>query len=166
MNPSYWALGISLTLMIAIITSAYRFGVWRGKVDNDRTSFKEFMSEVRADIKLILTRLPPTPTTSASPIRLTDLGEHISNSIDAKNWAIKTAQELVGETNDMDAFEIQDFSFKHAKVFDPDEALLGKMRETAFESGIDLSGVRNVLGVVLRDELLQMNNLQHSSLDK
>ena len=80
--------------------------------------------------------------------------------------AIKTAQELVGETNDMDAFEIQDFSFKHAKEFDPDEALLGKMRETAFESGIDLSGVRNVLGVVLRDELLQMNNLQHSSLDK
>ena len=90
MNPSYWALGISLTLMIAVITSAYRFGVWKGKVDNDRTSFKEFMSEVRADIKLILTRLPPTTTTSASPIRLTDLGEHISNSIDAKGYKNST----------------------------------------------------------------------------
>ena len=166
MNPSYWALGFSLTLMIAVITSAYKFGVWKGKVDNDRTSFREFMNEVRADIKLILTRLPPTTTTSASPIRLTELGERISNSIDAKNWAIKTAQELVDETKDMDSFEIQDFSFKHAKAFDPDEALLENMREAPFESGIELSGVRNVLGVVLRDELLQMNNLQRSLLDK
>ena len=53
MNPSYWALGISLTLMITVITSAYKFGVWKGKLDNDRTSFREFMNEVRADIKLI-----------------------------------------------------------------------------------------------------------------
>ena len=166
MNPSYWALGISITLMIAVITGAYNFGVWKGKLDNDRTSFKEFMSEVRADIKLILTRLPPTPTTSESPIRLTDLGERISNSIDAKYWAIKKAQELVDKTKDMDSFEIQDFSFNYAKALDPDEALLEKMREAAFESGIDLSGVKNVLGVVLRDEFLKLNNLQHSSLDK
>ena len=166
MNPSYWALGISITLMIAVITGAYNFGVWKGKLDNDRNSFKEFMSEVRADIKLILTRLPPTPTTSESPIRLTDLGERISNSIDAKCWARNKAKELVDKTKNMDSFEIQDLSFNYAKELDPDGALLEKMREAAFESGIDLSGVKNVLGVVLRDELLKLNNLQHSSLDK
>ena len=65
----------------------------------------------------------------------------------------------------MTPFQIQTLSFDHVKSFEPDETLLYKMQESAFESGIDLEGVKNVLGVELRDCLLRMNKLTHSSLD-
>lgn len=127
MNPAYWALGISITLGITAITFAFKFGNWHGKVNSELASFREFINEVRADIKQILNRLPQTPTTSASPIRLTELGERISYRIDAKNWAKATARNLIDETKDMDSFLIQEFSFDHAKTIDPDDELLEKM---------------------------------------
>lgn len=70
------------------------------------------------------------------------------------------AEDLIGQTEGMNPFEIQTISFDYARQFEPDGALLTKMQESAIEGGIDLEGVRNVLGVELRDRLLQLNNLQ------
>ena len=85
MNPTYWALGLSATVVIAAISFAYKYGKWQGEVDNDRNNFKEFIKEVRSDVKEILSRLPAKPISSSSPIRLTELGERISKKIDAKS---------------------------------------------------------------------------------
>ena len=148
-----------LTAILALIAAAFKFGSWYGEVNSDRILFKEFMAEVRKDINNILIRLPPLPTTGESPIRLTELGEQISKDIDAKDWAAEMARELIGQTEGMNPFEIQTISFDHAKKFEPDDALLTKMQLSAFESGIDLDGVRSVLGVELRDCLLQLNKL-------
>lgn len=160
-----------LTAILALIAAAFKFGSWYGEVNSDRILFKEFMAEVRKDIEElrknieeiriqinnILIRLPTLPTTGESPIRLTELGERISKDIDAKDWATEMARELIGQTEGMNPFEIQTISFDHAKKFEPDDALLTKMQLSAFESGIDLDGVRSVLGVELRDCLLQLN---------
>ncbi len=155
-----------LTAILALIAAAFKFGSWYGEVNSDRILFKEFMAEVRKDIdeirnqiNNILIRLPTLPTTGESPIRLTELGERISKDIDAKDWATEMARELIGQTEGMNPFEIQTISFDHAKKFEPDDALLTKMQLSAFESGIDLDGVRSVLGVELRDCLLQLNKL-------
>ena len=155
-----------LTAIFALIAAAFKFGSWYGEVNSDRILFKEFMAEVRKDIdeirnqiNNILIRLPTLPTTGESPIRLTELGERISKDIDAKDWATEMARELIGQTEGMNPFEIQTISFDHAKKFEPDDALLTKMQLSAFESGIDLDGVRSVLGVELRDCLLQLNKL-------
>ena len=52
-NPLvYWiALGIAGLI--------FGIGAWVGAVNADRRSFKEFMTEVRDDLKKILARLPP-----------------------------------------------------------------------------------------------------------
>ena len=122
------------------------------------------IGELHKRIDHIFTRLPPLPTAGESPIRLTELGERISNHTGAKDWAAEKAQELIGQTEGKNPFEIQTISFDYAKQFEPDDVILTKMQESAFEAGIDLEGVRNVLGVELRDRLLQLNNLQ-SALD-
>lgn len=133
MNSAYWALGISVTVVIAVITFAYKFGKWQGEVDGDRKRFNNFIEEIRKDIKNILSRLPPSPTTSASPIHLTQLGERISKNLDAESWAEKIAKEMVDQTLDMDSLQIQEESFKKAKSFEPDETLLKNMRNSAFQ---------------------------------
>lgn len=166
MNPTYWALGLSVTLVLAGFTFAYKFGKWQGEVDNDRNNFKEYMKEVRSDIKEILSRLPAKPISSSSPIRLTELGERISKKIDAKSWAKNTAQEMIEETEGMDSLKIQEESFNKAKNFEPNETLLQNMRDSAFQEGIDLEGVKDVLGVELRDQLLAIHGKTKESLDK
>lgn len=143
-----------------------KFIRWTAVVDADRKEFREFMTEIREDVKKILLRTQPTPIATSSPIRLTDLGETISNHINAKSWAKTEADNLLEKTRGMDSLEIQTLSFDHAENHEPNDLLLSKMQESAFESGIDLLGVRKVLGVELRDRLLQLNNLTHSSLDK
>ena len=66
----------------------------------------------------------------------------------------------------MDSLQVQELSFEKAREFQPDEVLLKKMRESAFQEGIKLEGTSDVLGVELRDRLLQLNSLTRSSLDK
>ena len=56
--------------IIAVIAFVVGIGYGVGQVNSDRTAFKTFMSEVRDDIKMILSRLPAKPFDSASPIRL------------------------------------------------------------------------------------------------
>ncbi len=145
---------------------AYKFGLWKGEVDNDRANFNDFMKEVRSDIKQLLTRLPEKPLSSSSPIRLTELGERISQSIDAKSWAEETAKKLKSDTEHSDPFEIQQKSFDEAKNFEPDEILLKKMRNSAFQEGIDIDDVKDVLGVELRDRLLSLHGIAKDSLDQ
>ena len=162
MTSAYVGLAISITALLAVIALIFKFGSWYGEVNSDRNKFSNFIEEIRKDIKEILSRLPPSPTTSSSPIQLTELGKQISENIDAKSWAEKFAQELFEKTQNMTPFQIQTLSFDHVKSFEPDETLLYKMQESAYESGIDFEGVKNVLGVELRDRLLRLNNFTHS----
>ena len=50
-------------------------------------------------------------------------------------------------------------------VLTPMKALLKKMRSSAFKEGLNLDGIRDVLGVVLRDRLLDKNGIDIESLD-
>ncbi len=73
---------------------------------------------------------------------------------------------MVNQTKGMDAFNIQEVSFNKAKNFKPNEQLLHNMREVAFQEGINLDGVRDVLGVELRDRLLVIHGKIKDALDR
>ena len=172
MNLDYWLVGITgviisivVTFLLTAINFAYKYGKWKGEVNTDRNTFKEFMLEIRKDIKEIFGRLPPLLTTSLSPIRLTELGGRISNNIDAEVWAKETAKDLIDKTKDMNSFEIQEESFKMAKNYQPTGQILKKMQNTAFQEGVKLEGIKEVLGVVLRDRLLAIHDKNKESLD-
>jgi len=151
----FWALGISVTLVLAAIGFAFKFGKWYGEVNTDRSNFKDFMNEVRTKLDRIFERLPPPPPLAPdSPIRLTDLGQCISRETGAEEWADGESQTIFDKTEGKDQFEIQTIAFEHALSFAPSEELLARMRASAFDNGLELDGVRRVLGVVLRDRIL------------
>lgn len=147
-----------LVAFLAVGSVLVSIGVWVGSVNADRKSFKEFMNEVRNDIKKILARLPAPTIESGSPIRLTDLGRSVADDLDVGKWVEQVAPSLTARVKGKPPFEVQNFCFDYVKdEFEPDEKQLRKLQMCADENGIDLDAVLDVLAVELRDRLLELS---------
>lgn len=137
------------------------FGEWKGKVDSERRSFKEFMQEVRNDIKTILSRLPAPEATGASPLRLTAFGKELSDGISGVQWAARIADAVADQVVGMEAYEIQEFSFAYVKNdLNPSEAEQRAIRRTAYEQSARIEQIHRVLAIELRDKLLARASLK------
>ena len=147
------ALGAVAIISVAVGTASFKFARWTGSVDKDRENFKSFMKEVRDDIKDILSRLSPPPVTRGSPLRLTDFGEEISKSIEAQQWAEKIAPSLMHKVGGKEPFEIDRFCIDYVERLSPEWDR--KIAQSSYEFGIKESGIKSVLHVVLRDEILK-----------
>ena len=163
-------------------------GIWIGKVNTDRSSFKEFMSEVRQDLnqnrkdmnqsrqdmnqfrqdmteireKLygILERLPlPPGVAPGSPIRLTDFGKKVSASLSIGEWAADHAERLRNDASGKREFEIFEMCVEHASgQFDEDSKFQRTIREGAYEQSMELGNVKRICAVELRDALLGLGS--------
>lgn len=135
---------------------------WKGKVDSDRTAFKKFMEEIRADIKEIRADikeifrvLPRRATSTNSPLRLTEWGKEISAAIDGKAWATELALDIASRFEGKSPYEIQEESRDYCiKQLELSEEQLALCRNCAYEQGTELEVVKQVLGLELRDVLL------------
>ena len=156
MNITNWPPGALVIAAIAVIGLIFKCGTWYNSVNSDSRDFKEFMAEMRAALDKIYLRLPRSPLTPGSPLKLTDYGEKISGSVDAKAWAKAEARKLINEVEGKEAFEVQSLAFSYAKEFEPATDFLRKMAICAFENGTDVASVREVMGVELRDSLLEV----------
>lgn len=132
---------------IAVIGGAtilFKFAMWVQEVNSDRDIFKDFMREIREDIKKIhekidkiIGRVDNTTISSGSPLRLTELGERISNELQARQWAEATAAEFAERVGDKQPYEIQEICFEHVRTeFEPDDDLDSKIGTAAYENGI------------------------------
>ena len=162
------AVGVVLTVG-GFIWKAAR---WSGRVDADRENFKdnaekdrstmkEFMVEIRDDVKKIFQRLPPVPVAGQSPARLTEFGEQISQKIQGKAWAAKLAPSLVPEVAGMAEYQVEDFCRKYVhtrlKAADKEKVLMGM-----YEFGIDREDILAVLKIILRDELFKQRHAREN----
>ncbi|MCY3984126.1 MAG: hypothetical protein OXE85_09455 [Roseovarius sp.] len=132
---------------------------WITRVDSDRENFKEFMREIkedvkgmREDIKRIFERLPPPKVVdSASPLKLTEYGRQISDLINAQEWAKTFADKHVKDFKDKEGFEIYDISKDFVEKESGEGTDLGrKVKRAAYEMGTTVDKVRTVLAVELR----------------
>lgn len=138
---------------LAIAGLVIRLAVWYGAVNADRKNFKEFMEEIRKDVNAILTRLPPSPVASDSPLRLTEFGTEIAEAIEAQSWAERLAPALMHEVGGKEPFEIDRFCIDYVERLGPEWDR--KIAQSSYEFGIKESGIKSVLHVVLRDEILK-----------
>lgn len=106
MNYYYLIVPSVILVLIALGTLIFKVGKWVGSVNSDSATFKDFINEVRDDIKKILDRLPAKAVASGSPIRLTDLGKRVSEKIDAKNLAEEHAHKVFDKVKDNPPYEI------------------------------------------------------------
>ena len=145
-----WMVIIGLALAGLVI----RLAVWYGEVNADRKNFKEFMEEIRKDVNAILSRLPSPPVSSDSPLRLTKFGTEIAEDIEAQSWAERLAPSLMHELGGKEPFEIDRFCIDYVENLGPEWDR--KIAKSSYEFGIEESGIKSVLQVVLREEILRI----------
>ena len=157
-NPLWIVAGLgAVTLLIGVVTFIFQAGGWYKNVNSDRNRFNEFMEEVRQDIKKILLRLPSPVATKSSPIRLTDLGEAISDGVNAKGIVNEIADEIIEQARGKTKYQIQELCQDYFKnKYEPDHDTLSVMEMCAFENGVKLEEVRTVLSIELRDRVFEL----------
>ena len=153
----------TIVIGIGALTSAVvKISLWAGSVNADLQSLKDSVGEIRKTVEKILSQLSPRATvTSASPLRLTDLGREILDRLDGKTWAMGMAPGLLDRVRGMDPYRVQEFC--RAYVQDgtnegwvPDEEMSAKLGYCAFEHGLKIEQVLDVLAIELRDVLLRL----------
>lgn len=143
------------TVIVAAVAAIAGIFYWAGSVRTDVNTLKKAIEEIRTDIKEILSKLSPNPTTgSSSPLELTDLGKDISEEIQALQWAKETAPALVNEVADKHPYEIQTFCLGYVRGNVLSENMQEKVKTSAYKRGLDKEQVLRVLAVELRDCLL------------
>ncbi len=143
-----------LSLLGGFVFFLWRVARWTGNVDNMLSSLTDNVREIRADIKKLFSALPPVPVVGSSPLRLTEFGEKIAASMNAKEWASGLKPGLLSEVEGKEPFEVDEFCREYVQKRLTDEWRRG-IAKCAYEFGIDKDGVEKVLAVVLREELLQ-----------
>ena len=129
------------------------FPDWKSRVDRK-------LSEIQTKVDRILEKLREQPQSRIirpfSPLSLTELGRDVAEAIDASTWAKQTALELRAKTSDMSPYEVQEYCIRYCLFeYTPTKSHLEKLEQCAFEKGVQMDGVLQVLGIVLRDEMLQ-----------
>ena len=157
-----------------LATLVFKAGVWKSKMDSGvsgversveglRSEMRDFMKEIRSDIKKIFNRLSPT-TRIGSPISLTRLGEKVSGEIGAPEWARVIAPKFLDEVSGQSPYFIQEFCMDFCTTrYAPDQDVKARLEQCAYENGIDLDSVLRVLAVELRDRLLELTPSQPTS---
>ena len=142
-------------------------GEWKGRVDTDRSNFKDFMAridgtiqKIQEDINRIFLTIPPDPFSRYSPIRLNDLGKAISTDVGGNEWACRHADATKPSIEGFDAYEIQHFCFEYVNETEYSDEEKKVIRSSAYENGLTRDQVRRVLAIELRDKLLEVAGLE------
>lgn len=134
---------------------------WYAKVNVDRTSFQEFIKEIRDDIKKILWGLNPEtrPSESASPLRLSAYGKKISDDIQAETVVSPYVPVLKARVKGATVYGIQETCMDYARneFMAALRAANAKQADDleiyAYNHGIPLYDVLEVIGIVLRGQV-------------
>lgn len=163
----YYLVAGGCALVAAIIMLIVRIesrGRWKGEMDAHKAEMTEhkatvakFMDDIRNRLIEVFDRLPPVAVAGGSPLRLTKLGETITEELDASEWITKVAAELRGDVEGRRPYDVQEFCGEYIhEVFRPDVEQDEKIKACAYNHGLTDSQVLDVLVILLRDELLSM----------
>ena len=135
---------------------------WMGKKDEFAKNVGETLETIQKDIKSIFRILYENKTIqSSSPLRLTELGQSISDTLEAAAWAKRTAKEIAPKITDRQPYVIQNYCFEFVRESDAlSDELTQKIQEAAYNNGIEVARVTDVLAIELRDALLKIYGLK------
>ena len=159
------AIGLIITVLGAAVGLIWKAARWVEKVDSQNDGFRDLakdirdnLQEIRTHINDILGRLPPPRTVqSGSPVQLTDFGRQVAAELKADKWASQAAPPVAMRLVGKHPFEIDDFSRTYVdEKLSLDSTWSERIAACAYEFGIDQAGVRAVMHVVLRDEILRV----------
>ena len=127
--------------------------------------------EIRRNLSRVLLMLFPGDSAfeGASPLRLTDMGKAIADELDVDAWVQKTVPTIRERVRGEPPDAIEEICFEfiiYGDEFQPGTDLLNKIRASAYQHGIAKEQVRGVLAIVLRDELIKLEEAETSNDDR
>ena len=159
-------------VLITVFVLAMKVAHWFGGLSADRRNFNTFMAEIRGEIgtlkdnvaKILGKLSAPSVADPGSPLKLTDYGQKLSHSLEAKNWAKRVADSLESEVQGKEAYEIHEFCYAFVQdKFRPDAEQEAQIRKAEYEHGASRVHIDEVLALELRDEMLKRAGLVHEA---
>ncbi len=180
---SWGYVGVFLIFLITIIIFAFKIGHflggWKDKEEKLNYLYKEFPSLI-ATVKVIQKTVdsiygkifPNAPIAASSPIKLTETGIGIAQSLKAHDFIIKNEtklKRLVEKENPKNAYDVQQacFSIISRDIEDllSDEEL-SIAKKTSVDKGILLHHTLSIFAVILRDKILDDKGWMIGDVDK
>ena len=160
----------AVSIAIGILSTCVGIGIWIGatgqKVKSNTNGLEKvnehlynLMEKINSNLINIFDRLPSATVSSASPAKLTELGEIISKEINAKDWARRIYSNLDMKMAYWEDHEIHEWCFEYVRNSNNlSPAMLLDIPKIAYEHGISRDDVTSVLAIVLRDLILASKN--------
>lgn len=143
-------------LVLGLGSLVFFLGRWVRHVNSNLRKFREFMDEMREDIKKILSRLPVYLVSQDGPLRLNELGEEMASKLGLAKWARANAKRHSIAVQNLKPFEIQDYCYELLNNrFSPTPDQETAIRESEYENGLKRDQNIEVFVIVLRDHLIQ-----------
>ncbi len=172
-----WEILSNVAVLLAIVGAIVAFAYWRGGLDEWRNGlgewrkdvndgFKEVRNEIRAlgdRIDNVLLGRQGGPTSNRSPITLNELGIRISEEVGAKDWVQIVVSNIHVPNEIHTAYGVQQFCFDYvrgAKNYASSPGMSDKMQISAYNYGLTLTDIENVVAIELRDVLLAIHGLE------
>lgn len=154
---------------IAIVLGA---GTWVGSITAKTGSFKRTLDEIGTKLDKVVNKLDKVvnkldilvdrtrarTTESGSPLKLSEIGRRVSETINAKGIAGEHTSNLVDELRGKKRYEIQDFAFDYvySDEFDLPIETQELLRQCAYDEALPLNDVKVVIALELRDQLIEL----------
>ncbi len=171
----FWA------VIAAVGVIVWKTATWKGATDHRLSSLEKMVPEVYERLDRILTLLMTVKMTvkpghpvdeSGSPKRLNNYGKELSGKIDAKKIAATYAGKMHDETQDMNAYQVQEHCFLFcvgkllADLEKNDKDSFNRISAVAYEDGLEIEKLMQVIGFELRDQVLAMKGKTHAEVDE
>jgi hypothetical protein len=172
MNPLTQYADIFIPLGVSILTGLVSFAVYKIKVDRLETEVKE----IKIEIKEIRDKTIACETSlkergplkkSKSPVSLTERGEKVINDSGGKSFVDANYTELKNKVEEKDpktSYDIQEVSHKILMDLKSD-VRINPIKEYAFNEGLELNDVLDIMGIHLRDLILKEKGIAVEDID-
>lgn len=151
-----------VVVILAALSAAVAMGKWMGSVgeftkDAKGTfdTIKDKLEEVSTNLTILVDRSRTQTLDRGSRLRLTELGQRVAKEVDAESMMAQIAVDIAGRAFDKEPYDVQNLCFEYVRnEYKPSKADDDLLKECAFENGIDIQQVLDVLALVLRDMIL------------
>ena len=150
---------------IAVAVAVFKSGRWVGQVETGLNSLTKTIDrldaslrELGADVKTLL-RWQDSPTVGGkSPLSLTEIGKKVSDALNMPDMAERLAPSLKSRVEGMLPYDIQEFCFVYIRdEYQPGAEDEKRIKDCAYDNGLDRDDVMDALAIILRDKLIALN---------
>ncbi len=151
-----------VSVLIAVGLLLFKAGRWTGSVDTNIDLLKTAVESIDGKLSRLLRLYHDPAVEGFSPLKLTELGERVSDKIGAPDIAIGIARVVSEKVVGMSDYEIQEFAKEYAQSkFEPTPIQSAALDDCAFQEGIPRDSVLSVIGIELRDRLIEMKKARN-----